>query len=141
MNLNQITIKSTDVNRSMAFYKKLGLQLIVDSSPRYVRFVCPQGGSTFSVSHASSVPDAATVVYFEVAHLDLVHKNLTAQGIDFTSAPEDKPWLWREAGLRDPDGQPLILFTAGINRINPPWKLWTKRWFEYLAESPVNLMK
>lgn len=52
MNLNQITIKSSDVNRAVQFYQKLGLRLIVDSSPRYVRFELPIGGSTFSISHS-----------------------------------------------------------------------------------------
>ena len=66
MNLNQITIKSPDVNRAVEFYQKLGLRLIVDSSPRYVRFECPNGESTFSVSHADVVKDVSTIMYFEV---------------------------------------------------------------------------
>ena len=41
MNLNQITIPSLNVEVSTEFYKKLGLHLIVDASPRYVRFELP----------------------------------------------------------------------------------------------------
>ncbi|WP_435413616.1 VOC family protein, partial [Psychroserpens mesophilus] len=37
MNLNQITIPSLDVEKATAFYKTLGLHLIVDALPRYVR--------------------------------------------------------------------------------------------------------
>ncbi|MGB1217601.1 MAG: VOC family protein, partial [Saprospiraceae bacterium] len=45
------------------------------------------------------------------------------KGIQFEEMPDDKPWLWREARLRDLDGNLLILFHAGKNRINPPWKI------------------
>jgi hypothetical protein len=31
--------------------------------------------------------------------------------------------LWREAHLRDPDGNMLCLFYAGKNRLDPPWRL------------------
>ena len=37
--------------------------------------------------------------------------------------PTDQPWLWREAYLNDPDGNPLCLYHAGENRLNPPWRL------------------
>lgn len=141
MNLNQITIKSQDVNRSVEFYQKLGLRLIVDSSPRYVRFECPGGDSTFSISHGEVTKDPSTVMYFEVTDLDQCHQKLKAQGILFTTEPEDKDWLWRESGLHDPDGHPLILFTAGSNRRNPPWRIVVKHWYEYFSQSPVNLMK
>ncbi|VAW44060.1 hypothetical protein MNBD_GAMMA02-526 [hydrothermal vent metagenome] len=141
MNLNQITIKSQDVNRAVRFYQKLGLRLIVDSSPRYVRFECPTGDSTFSVSYDAAAKDVSTTLYFELKGLDKAYKRLKAQGINFTSGPQDKDYLWREARLNDPDGHPLVIFSAGKNRKNPPWKVKAKQWFEYLCESPVNLMK
>ena len=31
--------------------------------------------------------------------------------------------IWREAHLRDPDGHAIRLYTAGENRLDPPWKL------------------
>jgi len=43
MNLNQITIPSVDVVKAVEFYKQLGMKLIVDSMPRYVRFECVDG--------------------------------------------------------------------------------------------------
>jgi len=33
------------------------------------------------------------------------------------------PWLWREAWLYDVDGNKLILYSAGENRLNPPWRM------------------
>ena len=35
MNLNQVTITSSNLKKSSVFYKKLGLKLIVDALPRY----------------------------------------------------------------------------------------------------------
>jgi uncharacterized glyoxalase superfamily protein PhnB len=93
----------------------------------YARFVCPEGRSTFSV-HRSDQPIAATtasstVVYFECDDLDLTVKQLEAAGLVFDTQPADQTWLWREARLRDPDGNPICLFYAGRNRIDPPWRV------------------
>ncbi|WP_299362649.1 VOC family protein [Winogradskyella sp.] len=125
MNLNQITIPSLDVATATEFYKKLGLLLIVESLPRYVRFECPDGDSTFSIHVVEELPigkDRVTI-YFQNENLDDVMTQLQQKGITFTSEPEDKPWLWREAHLYDPDGNHIILYSAGKNRKNPPWRI------------------
>jgi catechol 2,3-dioxygenase-like lactoylglutathione lyase family enzyme len=70
MNLNQVTVFSNDVAASIEFYKKLGLKLIVDSAPRYVRFECPDGDATFSVHHTEKPIESETVVYFECDDLE-----------------------------------------------------------------------
>jgi hypothetical protein len=41
----------------------------------------------------------------------------------FESGPTDECWLWREAHLRDPDGNVICLFNAGANRLDPPWRV------------------
>ena len=124
MNLNQITIPSINVKRSAEFYKNLGLQLIVESIPRYVRFLCPDGNSTFSVhSVDKKISTNGILIYFECAQLDRTVELLKDKGIEFTQDPKDQSWLWREARLSDPDGNQLCLFYAGENRINPPWRI------------------
>lgn len=124
MNLNQITIPSLDVQKSAKFYKILGLHLIVDALPRYVRFECPDGESTFSVHKVDSLPTGSGItIYFEDDNLDKLISNLQEKGVIFTQLPEDKPWLWREAHLKDPDGNSIILYHAGKNRKNPPWRI------------------
>jgi hypothetical protein len=50
-------------------------------------------------------------------------EDLEARGIRFDLEPTEQPWLWREARLRDPDGHALCLFSAGENRLHPPWRL------------------
>lgn len=124
MNLNQITIASTDVAKATEFYKKLGLRLIVDALPRYVRFECPNGDATFSIHYVETLSENSNItLYFENDALDKTVETLQAKGINFTSLPEDKSWKWREAHLRDVDGHHLILFKAGENRKNPPWRI------------------
>lgn len=124
MNLNQVTLPATDVERSAAFYRELGFVQIVSSIPLYARFECPDGDATFSLHNVASVPaDSGVVVFFECADLDAACERLKARGIQLESPPADRPWLWREAYLRDPDGNRLCLYHAGKNRRNPPWRL------------------
>lgn len=122
MNLNQVTVTVTDIPQSKAFYQNLGLKMIV-SSDHYARFACP-GGATFSIHAAGEEPPhATTVVYFECENLDDTVAALLQKGIAFEQLPQDQVWLWREAYLRDPDGNRICLYFAGENRLNPPWRL------------------
>ena len=124
MNLNQVTVPVLDVARSISFYKRLGLRLIVEALPHYARFECPEGGSTFSLHQVTVLPARDGIwVYFEIADLDNYVQELIDKGVDFESLPEDKTWLWREARLKDPDGNQLILYFAGDNRKFPPWRI------------------
>lgn len=124
MKLNQITIPSINVEKAVAFYKLLGLNLIVDSIPRYVRFECPDGDATFSIHHVETLPKGSGItIYFEDDNLDEWVAQLIKKGIGFSQLPTDMPWLWREAHLKDYDGNHIILYEAGDNRKNPPWRI------------------
>jgi len=35
----------------------------------------------------------------------------------------DVATLWQEASFNDPDGHHLIVYHAGKNRLDPPWRL------------------
>lgn len=122
MRLNQVTLVVSDLNRSVAFYARLGLRQIV-ADEGYARFALPDGDSTLSLERAGSVPASLTTVFFECDDLDAVVASLRDGGLAFEHDPVDQPWLWREARLRDPDGNRLCLFHAGENRLNPPWRL------------------
>ncbi|TBN06743.1 VOC family protein [Hyunsoonleella flava] len=124
MNLNQITVPSLDVEKAIDFYETLGLKLIVKSLPKYVRFECIDGTSTFSIHEVEELPKCDGItIYFEDDNLDNLVDSLIDKGITFDSLPEDKPWLWREAHLKDLDGNQIILYKAGGNRKNPPWRI------------------
>lgn len=122
MNLNQVTVPSSDVSRAIDFYKRLGLVLIVES-PHYARFECPHGDATFSVEYKDNAGGGGITVYFECEDVDATVADLRQQGIVIEEEPRDQPWLWREAYLRDGDGNSLCLFTAGKNRKYPPWRV------------------
>ena len=124
MNLNQITVPSLNLSKSILFYQTIGLKLIVESLPHYARFQCTEGGSTFSVQQVQQLPTGDGIhIYFECENLDEYIHELISKGIEFEEKPNDKRWLWREARLKDPDNNQLILYFAGNNRLNPPWKL------------------
>ncbi len=124
MNLNQVTVPAVDVAACVRFYRLLGLRLIVDSVPRYARFECPDGESTFSIHRVDRQPDTrGLIVYFECDDLDDQVCRLLQEGIEFESGPVDQQWLWREARTHDPAGNEVCLFTAGDNRRHPPWRI------------------
>ena len=131
---NHVTLFVSDLERSKAFYRALGLVQIVDAQPRYARFRFPDGDATLSVEVLGTPPaamlgtppaamPARSTLYFECETLDATVAALQAQGLVFQLEPTDMPYLWREAHLRDPDGHELRLYSAGENRLNPPWKL------------------
>ncbi len=124
MNLNQITVPSIDLNKSIPFYEQLGLKLIVKALPHYARFGCPDGNATFSLHQTDALPKGEDIyVYFECENLDEKVSALKSKGIKFDLDPTDQKWLWREARLKDLDGNQLILFYGGENRLNPPWRV------------------
>ena len=122
MNLNQVTLPATDIETSKRFYRRMGFTQIVDS-PDYARSECPEGGATFSLLTADDPPAGGAVVYFETDRLDDLHADLVARGFVFRHGPRDERYLWREAPLEDPSGNPIVLYSAGENRRNPPWRV------------------
>ena len=124
MDLNQVTIPSIDLDRAIPFYQTLGLKLIVHAPPRYARFECPNGDSTFSIHLVDKLPlGTGIALYFECHDLDQKVRQLVEEGINFDMPPTDQRWLWREARLKDPDNNQLVLFYSGENRKNPPWRI------------------
>ncbi len=123
MNLNQVTLPATNVERSAGFYRSLGFVQIVSDLPSYARFECPDG-ATFSLHQVAAVaPDSGVIVYFECEDVDATCQRLLERGVRLDSMPTDQRWLWREAYLSDPDGNVLCLYHAGTNRRYPPWRL------------------
>jgi catechol 2,3-dioxygenase-like lactoylglutathione lyase family enzyme len=124
MNLNQVTVPTKDLIRSIGFYEKLGLKLIIKAIPTYARFECPEGDATFSIHQVDELPlGNGIMVYFECQNLDTYVAELVQKGISFDELPNDKRWIWREARLKDPDQNQLVLYYAGNNRKNPPWRI------------------
>ncbi|HKX91549.1 MAG TPA: bifunctional hydroxymethylpyrimidine kinase/phosphomethylpyrimidine kinase [Sphingomicrobium sp.] len=123
LRLNQVTVTGTNYERSVAFYKRLGLKQIVDNPPDYARFETA-GGVTFSVQiDPEEKIIATTAIYLECDDLDERVEQLARAGIPFEHGPRNQPWMWREARLRDPDGNIIFLYKAGEARRFPPWRI------------------
>jgi hydroxymethylpyrimidine/phosphomethylpyrimidine kinase len=122
--LNQVTVTGTRYKSSVEFYRRLGLRQIVDSPDTgYARFETA-GGVTLSVQID---PDekilATTAIYLECDDLDERVEQLARAGMAFEHGPRSQPWMWREARLRDPDGNIIFLYKAGEARRFPPWRM------------------
>jgi hydroxymethylpyrimidine/phosphomethylpyrimidine kinase len=123
LRLNQVTVTGTNYERSVDFYRRLGLKQIVNNPPDYARFEAG-GGATFSVQiDPEEKIIATTAVYLECDDLDERVEQLARSGIPFEHGPRNQPWMWREARLRDPDGNIIFLYKAGEARRFPPWRI------------------
>ena len=128
LRLNHAHVSATDIPRAVAYYERLGSEPVVLEA-HYARFLLPDGGSTFSVhlaERADAVGAAGAAIHLEcesAGELDATVAELQAAGVVFDSGPVDMPYLWREATLRDPDWNTIVLYHAGENRLNPPWRV------------------
>ena len=122
--LNQVTVTVTNYAKAVAFYRAIGLRQIVDSAENgYARFETA-GGATFSIqADPEEKISATTAVYFECDDLDSRVEQLARSGIPFEHGPRNQPWMWREARLRDPDGNIIFMYKAGESRRFPPWRM------------------
>ena len=122
--LNQVTLAARNVAASVLFYQRLGLILIVDAAPRYVRFEFPEppcGGEPATLSlHAVdddwSPASEWPLVYFEVND---VAGFLNDAALTPLSKPELKSYAWEEADILDPSGNRLRIYKAGKARRFP----------------------
>jgi len=149
--LNQFTLPARDYAASVAFYKQMGLTLIVDSpdngyarfeaangvtlsihvSPSRLREGLGEGMSSIASDQTAPPPtppasgrgeDGATT-YLESGALDAWVAYLARRGVRFEQMPTDESWGWREARLSDPAGNRLCLYQAAEYRRYPPWRI------------------
>lgn len=122
--LNQVTVTGTNYERSVEFYRRIGLkQIIASPDTGYARFETG-GGVTFSVQIDPDEKIIATsAIYLECDDLDERVEQLARSGIAFEHGPRNQPWMWREARLRDPDGNIIFFYKAGEARRFPPWRM------------------
>lgn len=122
MRLNHLIVYVVDVERSLDFYeKKLGFIRIEGGGQQgYARLGALDGETTLAL-HRTNAEDAKAWregirLYIEIEELDTVCRSLERQGVVFDQSPQDMPWGWRHAYLRDPDGHELSLYWAGAKR-------------------------
>ena len=124
MRFNHATISVSDIEKSVAFYRRLGLLQIVGKHPHYARFSFPEGESTLSLySSGENVAPSTTMLFFECEDVDGTVSQLKELGVVFFEEPNDKPFGWREAYLADPDENVICIYRGGNFRLSPPWRL------------------
>ena len=118
--IDNIGICTTDVERSVAFYQRLGFS----EAYRNDRGVLVAAGAAHLFIFATRRTDPPPVgrelglfgnppgvdhISFAVADVDAMYATLQAAGVALGGPPEDQPWGARMIGLKDPDGNNLYL--------------------------------
>jgi uncharacterized glyoxalase superfamily protein PhnB len=121
--LNAIGIVASDLGRSIAFYRLLGVDLPADGEG-HIEATLPNG-TRLMLDEESVIksfrPDWTRetgnqlALAFECAspaEVDEVYGNVQAAGFDAEKEPWDAFWGQRYAQLRDPDGVPVDLYAS-----------------------------
>jgi len=118
--IDNIGICTTDVERSVAFYQRLGFS----EAYRNDRGVLVAAGAAHLFIFATRRTDPPPVgrelglfgnppgvdhISFAVADVDAMYATLQAAGVALGGPPEDQSWGARMVGLKDPDGNNLYL--------------------------------
>lgn len=113
--IHQISIRTTDTARAVAFYRDaLGLTLLFEAPPHLAFFDC--GGVRLMLSPAEPEFDhQGSVIYFAVEDMKATHTALAAAGVKFRSEPhmiaklpDREVWL---ADFLDSEGNVLALMS------------------------------
>lgn len=109
--LNLVVIRSADIERSLQFYKLLGLdfkQHRHGKGPEH--YACELGTVVFEIypQASESQNTTATRIGFQVNSLDSLFARLQESGVTIISPPKDSPW-GRRAVIDDPDGHRVEL--------------------------------
>ena len=113
--IHQISVRVTDVNRAVAFYRDaLGLPFLFAAPPRLAFFDC--GGVRLMLSTPEPGFDhPGSVIYFAVDDIRQAHETLASRGVTFNTAPhkvatlaDREVWL---ADFTDTEGNTLALIS------------------------------
>jgi catechol 2,3-dioxygenase-like lactoylglutathione lyase family enzyme len=87
----------------------LGLT-VSSETPRFVQLADHSGRPCVAFHVGRPIGGAEHVqLHFEVDDVDAEYERLRDSGASFDEPPEDKPWGWRVAALRDPAGHTVEL--------------------------------
>jgi catechol 2,3-dioxygenase-like lactoylglutathione lyase family enzyme len=126
MKLNAISIVCADIQRSLTFYRRLGVELPeFDPEDGHYEATIAAGFRLMLDSHDLMrqfvddfvPPTGNEVVGLAVecespAEVDSTHHQLVATGIESVREPWDAFWGQRYASVKDPDGNQVDLYAA-----------------------------
>jgi uncharacterized glyoxalase superfamily protein PhnB len=121
VNFNHALIYVKTLDPALHFYRDLlGFREIETIPGEYSRLQSRGSPSTLAL-HVSGSRDVLAPggvwLYLEVKELDRLYRQLRKSGIHFSQKPEQMPWGWKQAFLKDPDGHKLCLYRAGNKRL------------------------
>jgi catechol 2,3-dioxygenase-like lactoylglutathione lyase family enzyme len=118
MSLEVVTLPVADVDRSKAFYQRLGwrldIDLVVGDAVRTVQFTPPHSGCSiqFGKGRTAAEPGSAQAMILVVKDIDAARNDLIDRGVDVSEVQEMKPpgfdapgrSYFARASFSDPDG-------------------------------------
>lgn len=112
--IGQLMIPVDDFDRGVAFYRDaLGLPFLFAAPPQMAFFMCGNVRLLVGVTPPGEKAQRGSAIYFRVADVQAVHKELEGKGVKFRAAPhlvhrtpQSELWL---AEFTDPDGNQLAL--------------------------------
>ncbi len=110
-----VTIEVADLERSLAFYRLIGLTIPEERASSFVTIGCAGKARLNCLTAARSatgtgVPILLGVRCHDTDELDRVHRSLVDGGHDVEAAPHLAPWGARICRAVDPDGNVVELY-------------------------------
>jgi len=113
--MNLIVLRATDLEKSRAFYRALGLEFQQEqhgTGPVHYASIMREFVIEIFPGKQGSAPDrrqaGATMLGFQVENLDIVIETLKNIGTEILTPPQDSQW-GRQAVVQDPDGRAVEL--------------------------------
>jgi catechol 2,3-dioxygenase-like lactoylglutathione lyase family enzyme len=122
--LNAIGIVASDIARSLAFYRLLGLEFPDDADGGHIEAELPSGLRlmldteqtirSFNPGWTRATGNQLALAFecASPAEVDELHARVAAAGFDTEKEPWDAFWGQRYAQLRDPDGVGVDLYAS-----------------------------
>ena len=118
-----IGLVTSDMGRSLSFYRLLGLDVPADADGQpHAEATLPGGARLMwdteevvaSFDPAPPAPGGSSLAFLcdDAAEVDVTFERLVAAGAEGHVAPFDAPWGQRYAVVHDPDGNGVDLFAA-----------------------------
>lgn len=111
MLLDYVVIPVDDPAETGAWYAdRLGLD--VEWETEDFVLVVGEGGARLGLHRGDPPADPGVIqIHFEVDDVDETYRDLTDDGVAFSTDPTDTDWGYRTAACRDPSGYTVELFT------------------------------
>jgi lactoylglutathione lyase len=115
LSLNLLTLRAADIEKSLAFYRALGLEFTREqhgTGPIHYASIMRETVIEIFPGKPGNAPDrrnaGATMIGFQVENLDHMVEVLRQQGAEILTPPQESQW-GRRAVVEDPDGRAIEL--------------------------------